>query len=485
MVSLENVSLLSEGEEFSSFELLHEAIRRVEKKQNISYWKRHCRTIKAAQKRRQTPLNPALVYSEIHWACVKGGRSYESKSKGQRPNQKTHKEGCGAFVKVCASKDGQKLVVTKANFVHSHTTNEDSFKCFPKQRRLDANEVKDLQEIMQTCPNKAFLLDYVRKTTGKSVTLRDIGNLIAKLHSKPSTHNEIHDDLNMNSEAQIEETADPNEWRDRRELEEMMGLKWMTIVQRESCLQEIEGLLPLVGRLIVNSEDVDLFVLNFYLKDFVKRNSTTFHTLDIPLNVRSRGKRKISSLCKFEDVIKNLTSRPEIGGDPKVEVEDFSDTLEMEMEREENSDSLLNHTPKQTGQALSNEEQGFLTGAINGNCMKNQYVMAFIFNKEICVGTEQVAPQVTYAVLGLYKEIIAKSKEYGTFTQAWEENGEKKVFYYGSDSKELFHLQRQCLSLGLPTYLVQSSVAASTVLALFMEESLGSSLLKNVQPIGT
>lgn len=87
MVSLENISL-SVGAEFSSFESLEAALKVAERDQNITYWKRDCRTITAAQKRRQAPLNPALVYANVHWCCVRGGRTYESKSKGERPNQR-------------------------------------------------------------------------------------------------------------------------------------------------------------------------------------------------------------------------------------------------------------------------------------------------------------------------------------------------------------------------------------------------------------
>lgn len=92
----------------------------------------------------------------------------------------------------------------------------------------------------------------------------------------------------------------------------MMGMKWMKYGQRESCLEEIKALLPLVGRLVVNSEDVDLFALNFYLKDFVKRNNTTADTQGIPLAIQPREKRKMSPVCNFENAIKKLAAGPGI-----------------------------------------------------------------------------------------------------------------------------------------------------------------------------
>ncbi|XP_042892026.1 uncharacterized protein LOC122266373 [Penaeus japonicus] len=110
------------GDAFSSIEELDEVISRLEQAQNTTYWKRDARTIEAAAKRVKKPLNPALKYYQVVWACVKGGRAYKSKSTGLRPNQKTVRGDCGACIKVCASRDGQKLIVVKNDLDHNHPT---------------------------------------------------------------------------------------------------------------------------------------------------------------------------------------------------------------------------------------------------------------------------------------------------------------------------------------------------------------------------
>ena len=77
------------GDEFTSIEAVEQAIVNFENEQQMSYWRRDVRTFKAAQKRVNiTNENPNLVYYEIKYACVKGGRSYTSKGSGKRPNQR-------------------------------------------------------------------------------------------------------------------------------------------------------------------------------------------------------------------------------------------------------------------------------------------------------------------------------------------------------------------------------------------------------------
>lgn len=76
------------GAEFRSFEELQCAMAAFEEEQKITYWRRDARTFRAAKKRVDVSDNPALAYYEIRYACVKGGRRYEAKGSGVRPNQR-------------------------------------------------------------------------------------------------------------------------------------------------------------------------------------------------------------------------------------------------------------------------------------------------------------------------------------------------------------------------------------------------------------
>ena len=115
---------LKVGDEFHSYQELQRAINALEKVQNINFWIRYSRSIKAAKRRVNISISPALHYYENKYACIKGGRPYESKSTGAHPTQRTFKDGCNAFINVRARKDGQRLVVTKLNLQHTHPTNK-------------------------------------------------------------------------------------------------------------------------------------------------------------------------------------------------------------------------------------------------------------------------------------------------------------------------------------------------------------------------
>ena len=134
---------LKVGDKYSSYEELEQAVKALEKVQNINFWKRDSRSIEAAKRRVDICISPALKYYEVKYACIKGGRSFQSTSAGARPNQRsascvpqpvkdiitlnvcrTFKDDCNAFVNVRASKDGQRLVVIKLNLEHNHPTNK-------------------------------------------------------------------------------------------------------------------------------------------------------------------------------------------------------------------------------------------------------------------------------------------------------------------------------------------------------------------------
>ncbi|XP_076864341.1 zinc finger SWIM domain-containing protein 1-like [Brachyhypopomus gauderio] len=106
------------GDEFSSFEEAQRAVFNLARAEGMSFWRRDSRTVKAASKRVKTPINPELKFYHITWACQKGGR------KDRAHLHSRVFSNCTAQIRVSASRDGQKLVVVKADLGHNHLPDE-------------------------------------------------------------------------------------------------------------------------------------------------------------------------------------------------------------------------------------------------------------------------------------------------------------------------------------------------------------------------
>ena len=77
------------GDEFSSFKELQTKIDKFSEEKFSVLYKRSSRTIKTAVKQKRISdigetLSEALVYYDVEYACVHGGKKYESRSKGKR-----------------------------------------------------------------------------------------------------------------------------------------------------------------------------------------------------------------------------------------------------------------------------------------------------------------------------------------------------------------------------------------------------------------
>eukprot|EP00118_Oscarella_pearsei_P025641 m.308518 g.308518 ORF g.308518 m.308518 type:complete len:240 (+) comp44144_c0_seq1:143-862(+) len=125
---------IEEGMEFGSLDELSETIRKWEQQNYVQLYRRDSRTIEAAKKRMTKRIfRDELGFSDIHYACVHGGRKFVSKSAGKRKRTNILKE-CPFSIKVSASVTGQTLVVRSVRDEHSHERSEDAYKCLPRQR---------------------------------------------------------------------------------------------------------------------------------------------------------------------------------------------------------------------------------------------------------------------------------------------------------------------------------------------------------------
>lgn len=77
------------GREFDSFNELSSAVKEYEYANSVTLYTRSSRSIEAAKKRApKRHFSEGLVYSELDYACVHGGRHYKSHSKGVRKSQR-------------------------------------------------------------------------------------------------------------------------------------------------------------------------------------------------------------------------------------------------------------------------------------------------------------------------------------------------------------------------------------------------------------
>lgn len=72
------------GDRFESFDGLQSLIKKYEQANFMQFWKRDARTVDAAKKRLDRPLNPALKYYEVKFCCIHGGQTFRSSGKGIR-----------------------------------------------------------------------------------------------------------------------------------------------------------------------------------------------------------------------------------------------------------------------------------------------------------------------------------------------------------------------------------------------------------------
>ena len=82
-------SVFSIGSEFTTYTQLSSAIKNYEAANCITLYTRSSRTIQAARRRAPNRhFSELLVYSELDYACIHGGRDYKSHSKGIRKSQR-------------------------------------------------------------------------------------------------------------------------------------------------------------------------------------------------------------------------------------------------------------------------------------------------------------------------------------------------------------------------------------------------------------
>jgi hypothetical protein len=72
------------GEAFLTFKELQVRIKNYEQAKYMKFWKRDSRTVEGARKRVTRHLDEKIVYYEVTFCCINGGRKFKSSGEGIR-----------------------------------------------------------------------------------------------------------------------------------------------------------------------------------------------------------------------------------------------------------------------------------------------------------------------------------------------------------------------------------------------------------------
>lgn len=131
------------GDKFSSFEEIKQCINDYEQNNFIQLYKRDCRTLETMIKKlpnRLKNVNESLKYYLIVYACNKGGKNFITRSKGLRSGN-TVKHDCEMRIRFGLSSDNNYLIIQEMCETHNHPISFGEFINFPKQRRLNVEEM--------------------------------------------------------------------------------------------------------------------------------------------------------------------------------------------------------------------------------------------------------------------------------------------------------------------------------------------------------
>ncbi|KAH9363751.1 hypothetical protein HPB48_006771 [Haemaphysalis longicornis] len=73
------------GSKFATFDELEDAVKEYSRQSYVQYYKRECRMVTAAKRKGiRWHVNENISVYQVHHHCIKGGRTFKSRSKGDR-----------------------------------------------------------------------------------------------------------------------------------------------------------------------------------------------------------------------------------------------------------------------------------------------------------------------------------------------------------------------------------------------------------------
>ncbi|RUS68717.1 hypothetical protein EGW08_023520 [Elysia chlorotica] len=154
-----------------------------------------------SNKRRKIKVPLSFPFARQHYTCSHFGSVRERKRKLEETPKsisKSIKVGCKAEFSITYDDRKGGLVVTKSVLEHNHHSDANTYSREYKVKRLNSDQRKELQDVVNVKPNNEKLLHFIKSKYGKSLSLADVRSLKYQLKrsgTQQSTANDLLDVL--------------------------------------------------------------------------------------------------------------------------------------------------------------------------------------------------------------------------------------------------------------------------------------------------
>ncbi|CAL8093605.1 unnamed protein product [Calicophoron daubneyi] len=170
--------------DFYSFEELQNRLRLFQLESGTSYHVEGSLTVKGYEKKTGRILPERLKYQHVRYECVHSGNRPTFKGNSRYGNF-----GCRSVI-VYTHRDGW-LHLTSYYLVHSHTVDVKKTFVYPRNRRLDRDQQREVRALIHSVASNRELVQYVERNFGIRLYTKDICNLRQKVFKEDHVDGEF------------------------------------------------------------------------------------------------------------------------------------------------------------------------------------------------------------------------------------------------------------------------------------------------------
>ncbi|GFO02863.1 Zinc finger swim domain-containing protein 3 [Plakobranchus ocellatus] len=171
----ENMAL-NAGASFHTFQEFDEVLKQFQIQNNVVFSRKSSKKLTSYH-----PAQECLKYEYVHLEC-KQGKKRSTRSKGIRPNQRTLKCDCKAYIRLAVVESGGNWILRVTGASHEHTyhpVDSVTASLYPENRRPTITETVRALALANVPQSK--LKEYIQETQGKNLLPKDVMNLSNKL----------------------------------------------------------------------------------------------------------------------------------------------------------------------------------------------------------------------------------------------------------------------------------------------------------------